>query len=216
MNLAADVKRILPNGQQGGASVPLLSVREALYWSVIAEAVVASAGDMWFNLVNTTSGGASIAANFSDGKAAALRQYGAVNPRPETVTDDAFRADDFFDPRDLVQVKYEMVRRVQTEGQSVTQTAAAFGFSRPSFYQAQRALAEAGLAGLLPQRRGPHGPHKLQGDVLAFLEQARAEQPRPRARQLAERIQQRFGVSLHPRTIERVLAGQKKPAEDLP
>ncbi len=164
----------------------------------------------------TTVRRCSIAANVPDGKATALREYGAVNPRPEAVTDDAFLAYDFFDPRDLVQVKYEMVRRVQAEGHSVTRAAAAFGFSRPSFYQAQQALTETGLAGLLPQRRGPRGPHKVQGDVLAFLEQARTEQPRPRARELAERIQQRFGVSLHPRTIERVLTGQKKPAEDRP
>ena len=75
-----------------------------------------------------------------DEKLAALRAAHALNPAPETVRDDAFTSGDpFFDPRDIVQVKYEMLRRVAREGHSVTSAAAAFGFSRPSFYAAQAA-----------------------------------------------------------------------------
>jgi hypothetical protein len=44
-----------------------------------------------------------------------------LNPSPERVTDELFQ--EFFDPRDLVQVKYEMLRRVQTEGQPVGRSA---------------------------------------------------------------------------------------------
>ena len=88
-------------------------------------------------------------------KLEALRQQRALNRRPGKVTDELFAEDSFFDPRDLVQVKYEMLRRVQAEGKSVTDAAAAFGFSRPSFYQAQSAFGQEGLAGLVPQKRGP-------------------------------------------------------------
>ena len=80
----------------------------------------------------------------------------------------------FFDPEDLVQVKYEMLRRVREEGASVTQASAAFGFSRPSFYAAQAAFQEAGLPGLVPRRPGPRRAHKLSGPVLALLEEALA------------------------------------------
>src|SRR5579863_4307408 len=76
-----------------------------------------------------------------DAKLRSLREQGAVNPRPQTVTDDLFTASEFFDPNDLVQVKYEMLRRVEKDGQSVTEAAVKFGFSRPSFYQAQCACA---------------------------------------------------------------------------
>jgi hypothetical protein len=98
-----------------------------------------------------------------DPKAAALRAERSLNPRPEAVSDERFVASEFFDSRDLVQVKYEMVRRVRVrvDGDAVSRSAAAFGFSRPSFYEAQAALEEGGLAGLVPARPGPRRAHKL-------------------------------------------------------
>ncbi len=152
-----------------------------------------------------------------DEKLAALKEQGALNPRPLAVTDQTFAAHPFFDPRDLVQVKYEMLRRVQTEGQPVTRAAAAFGFSRQSFYQARIAFGQDGLPGLLARRRGPRGPHKLREEVLDFLEKSRDEHPGLRAVELAGRVRERFGLSLHPRTVERGLARrQKKPSNPSP
>ena len=84
-------------------------------------------------------------------KGDALRQQGTLNPRPRDVTHPLFQDSEFFDSRDLVQVKYEMLREVQVENRSVSQSAAAFGFSRPSFYQAQAAFARDGLSGLIPR-----------------------------------------------------------------
>ena len=146
-------------------------------------------------------------------KLAALKSYHALNPHPETVTDQAFVAGgDFFDTRDMVQVKYEMLRRVGTEGQSVTRTASAFGFSRPAFYQAQKSLESEGLPGLLPQRPGPRRAHKLTKEVMDFIQRILASEPGLGARELAHRLQERMGVLVHPRTIERGLARrQKKP-----
>ena len=74
-----------------------------------------------------------------DPKAAALAETRTLNPRPETVRDEQFGSSEFFDARDVVQVKYEMVRRVRVDGAPVTAAAAAFGFSRPSFYEAAAA-----------------------------------------------------------------------------
>ena len=92
--------------------------------------------------------------------------------------DPAFTAGDpFFDPEDLVQVKYEMLRRVREDGRKVSETSAAFGFSRPSFYAAQAAFQTAGLPGLVPQRPGPRRAHKLSAPVLALLEEALAAEP---------------------------------------
>src|SRR5918999_5907506 len=90
-----------------------------------------------------------------DAKAEALRATGALHPHPETVRDPLFGSHDFFDPRNLVQVKYEMLRRVDVGGPPVARTADAFGVSRPTFYQTQTAFTQRGLAGLVPQKRGP-------------------------------------------------------------
>lgn len=145
-----------------------------------------------------------------DPKSLALRQQGCWNPHPERVTDELFQSREFFDPRDLVQVKYEMLRRVQAEGQPVNRSAAAFGFSRPSFYQAQASFQQGGLPALMPQKRGPKHAHKLTTNVLAFIRQARQEDPALRPAALAARIQERFGIAVHPRSIERALARSQK------
>lgn len=145
-----------------------------------------------------------------DPKERALREEGVLNPEPEGVTDERFGREAFFDPRDLVQVKYEMVRRVRAEGATVTEAAETFGFSRPTFYEAKRALEEEGLPGLLPKRPGPKGAHKLTMEVMGFIDELRAGNPGIDSVELSRRVAERFGRSVHPRSIERALARREK------
>lgn len=151
-------------------------------------------------------------ADRSDPKTVALLNAGTLNPCPEQVGDPKFQAEEFFDPRDLVQVRYEMLRRVSVDNLSVTQVIAEYGVSRPTYYQVKASFDEAGVTGLVPKKRGPHGPHKLQGDILAFVEKQHVPDEPVRARDLAMLIQQEFSVKVHPRTIERALAGKKNTA----
>ncbi|MGH8200981.1 MAG: helix-turn-helix domain-containing protein [Steroidobacteraceae bacterium] len=147
-----------------------------------------------------------------DSKLVALKESGTANPYPEDVHDPGFAGNDFFDPRDLVQVRYEMLRRVRTEGQPIAETAARFGISRPTFYKAQSDFERAGLVGLLPQKRGPRAPHKITTEVLRFIEELRAENPNAGIHSLISAVAQRFDVRVHRRTVERALArGKKKP-----
>jgi transposase len=145
-----------------------------------------------------------------DSKLAALAASGTVNPHAQDVQDPAFLDNDFFDRRDLVQVRYEMLRRVRTEGQTIADIAARFGVSRPTFYKVQADFDRDGLAGLLPVKRGPHGPHKITDEVLAFIEAAIAKEQGLDAPLLVERIARHFGVAVHRRTVERALARRKK------
>lgn len=143
-------------------------------------------------------------------KTAALRAQGCLNPHPERVADPLFAGSDFFDARDLVQIKYEMVRRVRVDGQPVRHSATAFGFSRPSLYQARAALERGGLAALVPRKPGPRRAHKLDAAVVEFLQRLRAQDPSLRAPQLARRVRERFGRQVHPRSVERALVRQEK------
>ena len=93
-------------------------------------------------------------------KAEALAEDGTYNPAPDKVGDPKVQEGVFFDPRDVVQVKYEMLRRVSVEKTSITEVSDQYGVSRPTFYQAKADFDEAGIAGLVPHKRGPHGPHK--------------------------------------------------------
>jgi transposase len=145
-----------------------------------------------------------------DPKTDALREHGCLHPHPEKVTDEAFAASEFFDPRDLVQVKYEMLRRVRVDGQAVSHSAACFGLSRPSYYQAQAAYEAQGLAALLPRKPGPRRAHKLTDEVVAMLHETLREQPELSSRELTGLVEEHFGVSVHPRSIERALARREK------
>jgi transposase len=145
-----------------------------------------------------------------DPKSRALQQEGSLHPHPEQVTDELFLTQEFFDARDLVQVKYEMLRRVQSEGQAVSQSAAHFGFSRPSFYQAQAAFQQGGLPALMPQKRGPKKAHKLTAEVLTFVRQAQQQDRSLRPTALALLVKSQYNITAHPRSIERALTRSQK------
>jgi transposase len=149
-------------------------------------------------------------ASSDDAKRDALKQSSGLNPRPQAVQDELFRTNAFFDPRDLVQVKYEMLRRVQVEGMPIAQAAARFGFSRPAFYHALEALQTQGLPGLIRKRPGPKRAHKLSEEIVDYLEQLRAEDAALSIGALVALVRRQFRVVVHPRSIERALARRRK------
>ena len=146
-----------------------------------------------------------------DPKVAALRAAGALHPRPEAVQDEAFARQEFFDRRDRVQVKYEMLRRHRVDG-----TAGDRGGDR----------VRGQPPGLLCRRDGLHGgraaracsraragrkrAHKCTDDILDFVEQQRAETPGRSAAAMADAVREHFGVAVHPRSLARALVRRKK------
>ena len=145
-----------------------------------------------------------------DPKTEALRRARALHPRPEAVQDPAFASGEFFDRRDLMQVKYEMLRRHRVDGRPVTEVARWFGLSRQAFYKAQDALEAEGIPGLLPRPRGPRRAHKCTEEVLDFVDAWRSEHGGPGGASEVDAVEERFGVRIHPRSIDRALARRKK------
>ena len=146
----------------------------------------------------------------ADAKTRSLKEHGCLNPNAETVRDELFLSNAFFDPRDLLQVRYEMLRRVREDGVPVSHAAASFGVSRPTWYQAQRAYDAGGLPGLLPEKPGPRRRHKLSDEVVEALLAAKSEQPELTAAALVDLVRARFGITIHRRSIGRMLAQVKK------
>lgn len=140
-----------------------------------------------------------------------LREVHLLNPQPESVGAPWFEAAGFFDANDLLQVRYEMLRYARQDGVTKAAAAELFGVSRPTFYQAEAAFAHAGLAGLLPRPRGPKTAHKLTADVMRLIHDHHRPGEPIQARMLAQLVQQRLGLAVHPRSIERALARKKKP-----
>jgi transposase len=145
----------------------------------------------------------------------ALRKHNSLNPHPENVTDELFGESDFFDPRDLAQVKYEMLRHVRKDGWSVAQAARAFGFSRNAFYRAQEAFKQNGIAGLMRERPGPRRAHKFTDEVMDFIEKALLKDGALTTVRLRRMIKKRFGISVHRRSIERSLTRRQKKGQKL-
>lgn len=143
-------------------------------------------------------------------KQRALQQQGTLNLRPQDVTHPLFQESEFFDAHDLVQVKYEMLRQVRVDKRPISQAAKEFGFSRPSFYQAEFNFQQSGLSGLLPGKRGPRSGHKLTPEVMQFVAEQRSAEPLLSFAQLAEAVRQNFNLRVHPRSIERQLLREKK------
>jgi len=139
----------------------------------------------------------------SDEKLRALRQSHTLHPHPEQVRDPLFTSGSpFFDPRDLVQVKYELLRRVRVDGYAVSQAAALFVLSRPTFYAAQSAWEQAGMSGLLPGSTGPRHAHKLTEEIVAELHPLAKTMS---TAELAVWLQEQRSLIVHPRSIERAL-----------
>ena len=146
-----------------------------------------------------------------DPKEAALAETRCLNPHPEQVRDPAFLASDFFDARDAVQVKYEMVRKVKADGAPVTEAAAAFGYSRPAYYAAAAALERSGLEGLVPARPGPRGAAQAHRGDPRLGRGAAGRRPRRCARRSCRTgSRTAFGVRVHPRSVEKALARRRE------
>jgi transposase len=147
----------------------------------------------------------------ADQKASELRRTGTLNPRPNAVSDSLFKENPFFDSKDLLQVRYEMLRRHSVEGVSIVDVATTFGVSRPTVYQAQAGFQKGGLSGLLPKHRGPKEGHKLSAEVVEYVRTLRAADSGLTTAACIQAVQDNFGITVHRRSLERALASKKKP-----
>jgi len=143
-------------------------------------------------------------------KRRALDQNDTLNKNADKVVDPKFKNVAFFDPDDIVQVKYEMLRSVQKDRTGIQQASKSFGFSRITFYKTGKAFNENGLAGLIPQKKGPRRAHKLTREVMEFVDQLLEQKPGIKSDGIRQEIKDRFDLTVHRRSIERAIDRSKK------
>ena len=148
------------------------------------------------------------AKSLDDSKLKSLREQRALHRHPENVQDETFRSNDFFDRRDLVQVRYEMLRRHRVEGKAISDVAHSFGVSRQAFYVTDAHFQTGGLPGLMPRQHGPRRAHKCTDEILDFVEQWRETADGKES--VVEAVRRRFRVTINPRSIERAMKRRKK------
>lgn len=140
------------------------------------------------------------------GKNDVLKENGTYNLNYAGVTAPHFHKGIFFDPHDLIQVKYEMLRSVETGGCTVTQASQQYGLSRESFYNTRSAYETGGLQALVPKKTGPKGAYKLTEKGRDFIDHYQAEHPGASALEINNRMKENTGIRVHKRTVERYLS----------
>jgi transposase len=145
-----------------------------------------------------------------------LKQARAWNPHPERVKADLFKSHPFFDPEDKVQVKYEMLRAREVDGDGLSETCSKFGFSRESYRHILDRFRLEGIAGLFGHKPGRKGPVKATEGVAEFIHGERSRDGSLSADELASRCGEECGVSLSRRTVFRILAATPESKKKQP
>lgn len=141
----------------------------------------------------------------AESKKGFLEQEGLLNPKPERVSHPLFETLDFFDPLDLPQVRYEMVRSARVEKNTVAQACKLFGFSREYFYKLERAFMARGYIALLGSTMGRRPIIALNQEVVNFIVHRKIEEPKISGEKLRQEIQQFYNVDCSCRTVERIV-----------
>ena len=140
-----------------------------------------------------------------DPKTKFLRKEGLINPKPERVTHPLFQSHEFFDPLDLPQVRYELLRAARIEHSTVSDACKLFGFSREYFYRLERDFMAHGYAGLMGSSQGRRPLIALNQDLVNFIIHRKMMDPSLTGEDLRKEIKTAYRVECSRRTVERII-----------
>lgn len=132
-----------------------------------------------------------------------LIKNGTFNQNHTRVMGQRFIKDAFFDPKDLVQVKYEMLRTARESERNISEIADAYGFSRSAFYKIKTSFEQEGISALLPDKSGPKRARKLTGEHQRFIDKYLVNHPSISSGDLTGILKKERGLEINKRTVER-------------
>jgi len=141
----------------------------------------------------------------TDTKKKFLEQEGLINPKPERVSHPLFETLNFFDPLDLPQVRYEMIRAARVGNISVSEACKLFGFSREYFYKLERSFMARGYVALLGSTMGRRPIIAINQEVVNFIVHRKIEEPKVSGENLRQEIRRLYNVDCSRRTVERTV-----------
>ena len=140
----------------------------------------------------------------------ALKASGSYNRHAAAVNSPLFMGNEYFDPHDLVQVKYEMLRAVTNNEMTVTDASKQFGFSRAAYYKIEKNYTASGVGGLFLQKTGPKSPIKATDEIMRFVDELVGKDPDITNDRIIEELQEQKGLSLHKRSLQRERSKKKR------
>jgi len=146
-----------------------------------------------------------------DQKILELKRTGTLNPYPDSVSDSLFQENPFFDPKDLLQVRYEMLRRHSVEGISIVDVATRFGVFAPDCLSGPGCIPANGPE--RPASQAPRSQRRAQTIFRGSRVCAGASNRRAHFDDggLCPSCSGKVGIRIHRRSLERALASKKKP-----
>jgi len=132
-----------------------------------------------------------------------LLENGTFNRNYSKVTEQRFVDDDFYDPKDLAQVKYEMLRAVRESQENVEEITVRFGFSRAGFYKIKKSFEKEGISAFVSNKTGPRNAWKLTKDNQRFIDNYILDNPDASTGDIATVLQAERGLEISKRTVER-------------
>jgi hypothetical protein len=141
----------------------------------------------------------------TDTKKQFLQKEGLINPKPERVCYKHFESNDFFDPMDLPQVRYEMIRTARVENISVANACRLFGFSREYFYKLERKFMKHGFVALLGSQKGRRPLIALNNEIVNFIIHRKVDNPNLSGEDLRKEILKIHKLDCSRRTVERII-----------
>lgn len=112
----------------------------------------------------------------------------------------------FYDPMDIVQVKYEMLKAATEGNQPIAKIVDEFGLSRASFYKIKKAFEISGLSALIPEKPGPKKPYKLTEPYTEYIDKYLLENPEASSNEIAINLRKDKGLTVSKRTVDRYRA----------
>lgn len=110
----------------------------------------------------------------------------------------------FFDPNDLMQVKYEMLRHITTDNWSIIKVTKTFGISLTTCYKLNINFQKLGLSSFVPDKRGPKINLKLTAEIIDFIKHQKSKRVLT-WNEIIIIIKDKFNVNLHLRTAQQVM-----------
>jgi len=132
-----------------------------------------------------------------------LLENGTFNRNHAKVKEQRFIDDIFYDPRDLAQVKYEMLRTARESKESVEEITIRYGFSRAGFYKIKNSFEKEGLSAFVSNKTGPRNAWKLTKEHQRFIDGYLSENPDAGSGEIAAILKTERGLEISKRTIER-------------
>jgi transposase len=139
-----------------------------------------------------------------------LVENGTFNRNYGKVQEERFTSDAFYDPQDIVQVKYEMLRTANETQRSIEEIAGKFGFSRAAFYKIKTSYNAEGVSAFVPDKSGPKNALKLTSEHQKFINDYLERNPDASSGSIAAILYEERGLRVSKRTIERYRSGQGK------